>query len=807
MKHLTKFFVAICGALLLFAGCQAVSDLDSKVADLETRVSKLETLCSEMNTNISSLQTIVSALQQNDYVTSVAAISGGYTINFSKSGSITIYDGAKGDKGDKGDQGDAGATPVIGVAQGTDGLYYWTLNGDWLLDGAGNKILAQGINGQDGAPGKDGQDGVPPQLRSEEGNWYVSVDSGATWTLLGQATGDKGDQGDAMFKSVTYDDDFVYFTLADDTLLTCPRKAAEFTITFAECGELVENGQEFEVEYTLSYGDEKTTVEAISNHNWEAEVVPTDATHGVIKITPVYVSDPSDTQLRAKIVVIAFDGTDKTITKTLVFEDKILVVADYWLEIYGEEQEVSTEIETNLGYTIEFWENGNAATPADWIELVPDTKAVRTDKLTFKVAENNTGASRTAAVLLMNEDGTDYYAFFWIEQSPAKWKELGKGRFAETLWSGFLYFDAFTNYEVDVYGLYFGDEFQNQYKIMNPYAAEPFLGSEYIGEGDYGIVIYVDNDGNAWTDDAQAVGLEYWDYDLAFYNLDGTFADGKISFSGVMYYGAMQNGSYAGRFGTADAQITVWLPDYEPVLEEHLSENYIIYDDVVYNVVKMKDGKWWMARNLAYIPVGRGISATDFSTDTGIWYPCVTSGDKDVAPSTDASVIAAQGYFYSAAVAFGSSSLSFKGDETLAENRGICPAGWHIPTVDDMTDLVGKCNNTAKTNDGAPYYNTTDKTANLADLNADGINILPYQYVSAAPAYGNRVLNITGVEDYHNMASMWYAWGSTGYNKTAGNDATQVYGFMVSNVAKTTTIVAGFLNLTFGASVRCVRND
>ena len=805
MKHLTKFIVAICGASLLFAGCQAVSDLDSKVADLETRVSKLETLCSEMNTNISSLQTIVAALQQNDYVTSVTAVTGGYTINFSKSGAITIYNGAKGDKGDK---GDAGATPVIGVSQDTDGLYYWTLNGEWLLDGNGAKILAQGVNGNDGAPGKDGQDGVTPKLKIEDGNWYVSVDSGATWALLGQATGDKGDQGDSMFKSVTYDDDFVYFTLADDTLLTCPRKAAEFTITFAECGELVENGKEFEVEYTLSYGDEKTTVEAISNHNWEAEVVPADATHGVIKITPVYVEDPEDTQLKGKIVVIAFDGTDKTITKTLVFEDKIMVVADNWFEIYAEEQELSTDITTNLEYTIEFWDDCDPDTPATWIEIVPDTKAVRTDKLTLRIAENTTGVTRCAFVAFGNKDvEDDYYDGFYIEQSPAKWKELGKGRFAETLWSDFFYYDTFTNYSVDVYGLYLGDEFQNAYKIMNPYAAEPFLGSNYLKEGDYGIVIYVDDDGNAWTDGTQETGLKYLTYDLAFHNLDGTFAGGKISFSGVMYQAVMQNGKYAGYFDKADAQITIWLSDYEPVLEEHLSENYITYDDVDYDVVKMKDGKWWMARNLAYIPVGRGISATDFSSDTGIWYPCVTSGDKDVAPSTDASVIAAQGYFYSAAVAFGSSSLSFKGDETLAENRGICPAGWHIPTLDDMTGLVGKCNNSAKTNVDAPYYNTTDKTANLADLNADGINILPCQYVSAVPAYGNRVLNTAGVEDYRNMASMWYAWGSTGYNKTAGNDATQVYGFMVSNVAKNTTIVAGFLNLTFGASVRCVRDE
>ena len=779
MKHLSKLLVALCGISLLFASCQEVSELTDRMNDLESRVSKLETLCNQANTNITSLQTIVAALQKSDFITSITPVTGGYKISFSQSGEITIYNGEDGE------------TPEISVSQDTDGLYYWTLDGEWLLDEDGDMVQAKGI------------DGETPELKIDEGKWYVSVDGGSTWTLLGQAT------GDSMFKSVTSDEDYVYFTLADGTILTCPRKAAAFTITFAECGELVENGKEFEVEYTLSYGDEKTSVEAISNHNWEAEVVATDATHGVIKISPVKVIDPDDAQLRAKIVVIAFDGTDKTITKTLVFEDKIMFVADSWYEIYAEEQEMSAEIKTNMEYDVKFWDNfGDSDTPASWIEIVPDSKAVRTDNLTLKIAENTTGVARVAFVAIGVKGFDDEYIDgFYVEQFPTVWKEIGKGRFAETLWSGYLGVAPFTNYEVDVYGLYLGNEFHNVYKILNPYAAEPFLGGDYLQEGDFDIIIDTDYLGNAWTDGAQEVGLTYSDYDLAFNDLEGTIAGGKISFSGKMPYYTMRNGAYYKDLGSADAEVTIWLPDYEPELQEHLDENYITYDGVDYRVAKMQDGKWWMARNLAYIPVGCGISATDFSTNKGIWYPCVTSGDKDVAPSKDPSVIKEQGYFYSAEVAFGSSDLSFKGDETLADNRGICPAGWHIPTVDDMVGLVGKCNNSAKTNVDAPYYNATDKTANLTDLNADGINILPYQYVNATPAYGNRVLNTTGVEDYRNMASMWYAWGSTGYNKTAGNDATQVYGFMVSNVARTTTVTAGFLNLNFGASVRCVRDE
>ena len=77
----------------------------------EERIVALETLCAQMNTNITSMQTIIYALQKNDYVTGIAPIEEGgkeigYTITFSKSGSVTIYHGQSGADG---------WMPVIGV--------------------------------------------------------------------------------------------------------------------------------------------------------------------------------------------------------------------------------------------------------------------------------------------------------------------------------------------------------------------------------------------------------------------------------------------------------------------------------------------------------------------------------------------------------------------------------------------------------------------------------------------------------------------------------------------------------------------
>ena len=187
--------------VLVAAGCYDDAALWDQIKNHEERISKLETLCNQMNTNISSLQTIVSALQNNDYVTNVAPITEngkeiGYTVTFSKSGSITIYHGNDGENGKDGADGKDGSTPVIGVRMASDGLYCWTINGEWLLDADGNPIPTTG---------KDGADGITPQLKIEEDYWYISYDNGQTWSQLEKAVGEDGKDGvdgDSMFSSV-----------------------------------------------------------------------------------------------------------------------------------------------------------------------------------------------------------------------------------------------------------------------------------------------------------------------------------------------------------------------------------------------------------------------------------------------------------------------------------------------------------------------------------------------------------------------------------------------------------------------------
>ena len=318
---------------LAFSSCQfddsgiwdKFSKIEESIRDHEQRISALEELCKQMNTNIEALQTIVAALEKRDYVTNVSEVRSngeviGYTISFAYSDTITIYhgkDGKNGADGKDGANGKDGYTPQIGVMKDTDGIYYWTLDGEWLLDAKGNKIKAVGTDGKDGAngtDGKDGQDGtngsngsngsdgkdgvngtngtngkdgVTPQLKIENDYWYVSYDNGATWVQLGKATGEDGKDGqdgndgadgsdgadgedgkdgDSIFNSVTQDDEYVYFNLADGTMITLPKHDKE-NIQFEDfnvkrlCVQLWDTNGDFELSYS-----EAAAVTTIGTH-------------------------------------------------------------------------------------------------------------------------------------------------------------------------------------------------------------------------------------------------------------------------------------------------------------------------------------------------------------------------------------------------------------------------------------------------------------------------------------------------------------------------------------------------------------
>ena len=302
MKKVTFFFLVIATLITSFYSCKTnTDDLWDSIHQLDGRVTSLEELCKQMNGNISSLQKLVQALQDNNSITMVTPVKQGnktigYTISFTKGEPITIYHGEKGDKGEQGDKGETGdkgdtgnngkdgTTPTIGVKQHADGIYYWTLNGDWLRDNSGNMIKAEGKDGTDGEQGEEGKAGTTPQLKIENGYWWVSYGEESGWIQLDKAV---ADNGETIFKEVTQDDDYAYFTLKDETVITI-QKYRKLSITFKEGDDLKFDVDETKVvHYTIKSESDKSVikVEMLNNDGcYSLHTDITDATSGTITI-------------------------------------------------------------------------------------------------------------------------------------------------------------------------------------------------------------------------------------------------------------------------------------------------------------------------------------------------------------------------------------------------------------------------------------------------------------------------------------------------------------------------------------------
>lgn len=263
MKKLL-FAAAALLAGLCVSCIQIDQDIYDRIDSLEGRVVALESQVSTINSNVEAIQALLSALQSQISVASVTPASdGGFTVKFSDGKSFVIANGKDGADGKN--------APVIGAKKDADGVWYWTLDGEWLTaDGA--KVPAQG---------KDATDGKTPQLKVEDGWWLLSYD-GESWEKLVEAD----PAAAAPSISITEDDNFVYFTQSDGTVVKLS-KLSGFAFLLEETEFIVKSAEAFKVPYTLANGDETvrfSVLESVGGYTLDFEAV--DANSGNLIVTP-----------------------------------------------------------------------------------------------------------------------------------------------------------------------------------------------------------------------------------------------------------------------------------------------------------------------------------------------------------------------------------------------------------------------------------------------------------------------------------------------------------------------------------------
>lgn len=400
------------GMLLSFGGCSDEyddSNLINRMDNLENQFNQLQNLCNQMNANISSLQTIVNALKERDAITQVSpVIQGnkiiGYTLSFEKNSPITIYHGEKGEQGEPGvngqdgkpgvdgQDGKDGQSPVIGVKKDTDGIYYWTLNGEWLTDANGAKICAEGkhgADGEDGKPGVDGQNGITPKLKIEGGYWYVSYDNELSWVQLSKAIVDPMDN--AFFQKVTQDDQYLYMTLKDGSEIKLPKKTA-VAITFSDYQHFnIVPKQVYTINYTLTGATPTTFIKVLAQDGYQAVVKTSTKDTGVIEVrTPASVI-PTD------ILVFVLDGENLKLTTTIELMKNDLKIQKKTYTIGYEGGKVVIPFEGDKQFQVQI-----ATKDQSWIQSVNDATLMSSNQLAFQVSNHTGQTPRFATITLKN---------------------------------------------------------------------------------------------------------------------------------------------------------------------------------------------------------------------------------------------------------------------------------------------------------------------------------------------------------------------------------------------------------------------
>jgi hypothetical protein len=384
--------VAVLAASCLKNDDQALWDAINAQND---RIAALEEWQQQINADITSLQALVATVRNRDYVTSIEAFNtgnGGYTVSFASGKILTI------NNGDKGDKGEAGSTPIISVRMDTDGNYYWTLDGEFIVANG----LKLPVTGEKGNKGENGTDGITPLLRIDAATnyWEISYDEGKSWASLGvKATGKDGTtgkSGDSLFKEITEDENNVYFTLTDDAVITI-RKNTPLGISFeAEDSVVIPANSTRYIRYTVTSVADTVQVEVVSSADLTAKVILDDTSGltGAIEVT----TGNAVTEY-SKVIILVSDGS-KVIMRAIYFEQAGLRITDNSLKsVPVEGGYVTIEFLTNVPYNVVIPEDAES-----WISLAPQTRTLKQQTVTLRI-EPNGGVARYAAVKIQSTDG------------------------------------------------------------------------------------------------------------------------------------------------------------------------------------------------------------------------------------------------------------------------------------------------------------------------------------------------------------------------------------------------------------------
>ena len=445
MKTL-NFFKRFCGAALvlvamaapMLTSCYDDSALNEKLEAVQNEVDQIKTDLTQLKSDLAALKAAVDAKLS---VSQLNQLPDGYELVFSDGTKAVIKNGASSVVGAKEDEdgvlywtlngewlldadgnkikasAEDGETPQVALTlDETDGYYYWTVNGEWLLDAEGNKVRANGI---------DGKEPVIKMYKSTSHGdiWVWNVNGDVLVDAEGNAIpaqGPAGLDGDAFFESVELSEDGTKLIITllpekegeDKVVYEIPMGAFDIVFDAASAEGVTTDVKKFS--YTVSgvsAGDE-VIVRVLSTNATGVKVVPDpeSATKGYVELelpsgegyADIYALNNKTGDLKAKSLKLK--GQDFSIDQEV---ETVLHFSPV------EENTVTIPLTTGVEYEIILSDNGK-----DWLDVTsePRTKAVSYENLILKAAANNSGAHRKTTLTIKKKGVETVFAEFTVEQ-------------------------------------------------------------------------------------------------------------------------------------------------------------------------------------------------------------------------------------------------------------------------------------------------------------------------------------------------------------------------------------------------------
>ena len=436
MKTL-NFFKRFCGAALvlvamaapMLTSCYDDSALNEKLEAVQNEVDQIKTDLTQLKSDLAALKAAVDA---NLSVSQLNQLPDGYELVFSDGTKAVIKNGTSSVVGAKEDEDgvlywtlngewllDADGNKIkasadqVALKLDEDGYYYWTVNGEWLLDAEGNKVRANGIDGKEPV--------IKMYPSTSEGKWVWKVNGEILKDPNGEvidAQGPAGLDGDAFFESVKLSEDGTKLIITllpekegeDNVVYKIPMGAFDIEFDFASAEGVTTEVKKFS--YTVSgvsAGDE-VIVRVLSTNATGVKVVPESATKGYVELelpsgegyADIYVLNNTTGDLKAKSLKLKGEdfSIEEEVAETLHFSPV-------------EANEVKIPLTTGVEYVFTLSDNG-----ADWLTVTkePRTKAVSHENLILKAAANNSGAHRKTTLTITKKDTENVLAKFTVEQ-------------------------------------------------------------------------------------------------------------------------------------------------------------------------------------------------------------------------------------------------------------------------------------------------------------------------------------------------------------------------------------------------------